>query len=118
MNWLCFALILIFSVMTMFSFAVMMAATVFKWVGNSRIFEIFESVMMFGNYPKSIFSQAFQTIISYIIPVSIIAFYPTSALIGKGIPGLFPILGICVLFLIVGLMFWRLMLSKYTSAGG
>ncbi len=118
MNWLYFAVILIFSVMTMFSFAVMMAATVFKWVGNSRIFEIFESVMMFGNYPKSIFSQAFQTIISYIIPVSIIAFYPASALIGKGVPGLFPTLAVCVLFLIVGLLFWRMMLSKYTSAGG
>lgn len=118
MNWLYFALILFFSVLTMFSFAVIMAATVFKWVGNSRIFEIFESIMMFGNYPRSIFSQAFQTIISYIIPVSIIAFYPASALLGKGISGLFPVLVVCVLFLIIGLLFWRMMLSKYTSAGG
>lgn len=118
MNWLIFTLLLFFSVLTLFSFAVMMAATVFKWVGNSRIFEIFESVMMFGNYPGSIFSQAFQIIISYIIPVSVIAFYPASALIGKDVPDLLPILAVCILFLILSLLFWRMMLSKYTSAGG
>jgi ABC-2 type transport system permease protein len=95
-----------------------MSATVFKWVGNSRIYEIFDSITAFGNYPRTIFSKTFQTIISYVIPVSVIAFYPASALLGKDISGILPILLVCMVFFILSLGVWKLMLSKYTSAGG
>lgn len=104
--------------MAMFSFAVIMAASMFKWVGNSRIYEIFDSITSFGNYPRTIFSKSFQTIISYIIPVAIIAFYPASALLGKDISGIMPAVLVLALFLVLSILFWRLMLSKYTSAGG
>lgn len=117
-QWLRFIFIFIFSVASMFSFAVLMAASVFKWVGNSRIYEIFDSVSSFGNYPRTIFSKSFQTIISYIVPVAIIAFYPASALLGKDISGIMPAALVLALFLVLSILFWRLMLSKYTSAGG
>lgn len=113
-----FLLIFIFSILSLFSFAVLMSATVFKWVGNSRIYEIFDSITAFGNYPRTIFSKTFQTIISYVIPVSVIAFYPASALLGKDISGILPILLVCIAFFMLSLCVWRLMLSKYTSAGG
>lgn len=118
LQWLRFAFIFLLSVLVMFAFAVLMAATVFKWVGNSRIYEIFDSITSFGNYPRSIFSKSFQNIISFIIPVGIIAFYPASALLGKDISGLLPSVLVCVLFLLASLALWRLMLSGYTSAGG
>jgi ABC-2 type transport system permease protein len=117
-QWLRFIFIFLFSVMAMFSFAVIMAASMFKWVGNSRIYEIFDSITSFGNYPRTIFSKSFQTIISYIIPVAIIAFYPASALLGKDISGIMPAVLVLALFLVLSILFWRLMLSKYTSAGG
>lgn len=117
-EWLRFLLLFGFSVSVMFSFAVLMAATVFKWVGNSRIYEIFDSITAFGNYPRSIFSKSFQNILSYIIPVAAIGFFPASALLGKDLSGLAPSLGICVLFLLLSLSVWKRMLSKYTSAGG
>lgn len=113
-----FILIFMFSLLSLFSFAVLMSATVFKWVGNSRIYEIFDSITSFGNYPRTIFSKTFQTVISYIIPVSVIAFYPASALLGKDISGFMPVIPVCILFFISSLCVWRLMLSKYTSAGG
>jgi len=113
-----FMLIFAFSLISLFSFAVLMSATVFKWVGNSRIYEIFDSITSFGNYPLTIFSRTFQIIISYIIPVSVIAFYPASALLGKDISGFLPVIPVCILFLILSLCVWKLMLSKYTSAGG
>jgi len=113
-----FLLIFAFSLLILFSFAVLMSATVFKWVGNSRIYEIFDSITSFGNYPLTIFGRTFRIIISYIIPVSVIAFYPASALLGKDISGFVPAIPVCVLFLILSLGVWKLMLSKYTSAGG
>lgn len=117
-EWMRFVLIFFLSVLVMFAFAVLMAATVFKWVGNSRIYEIFDSITSFGNYPRSIFSKSFQNIISFVIPVGIIAFYPASALLGKDVSGILPSVFICVLFLLLSLAVWRFMLSRYTSAGG
>ena len=117
-EWVKFILLFFFSVLTMFSFAVLLAGSVFKWVGNSRIYEIFDSITAFGNYPRSIFSKSFQNIISYIIPVAVIGFFPASALLGKDIAGVIPAVSICMVFLFLCLSFWKLMLSKYTSAGG
>jgi ABC-2 type transport system permease protein len=117
-QWIRFIFTFLFSVLALFSFAVLMAASVFKWVGNSRVYEIFDSVSSFGNYPRSIFSKSFQTIISYIVPVAIIAFYPASALLGKDISGIMPTALVLALFLVLSILFWRLMLSRYTSAGG
>lgn len=117
-SFLMFLPIFFFSLVTMFSFAVLMSASVFKWVGNSRIYEIFDSITAFGNYPRSIFSKSFQAIISYVIPVGIIAFYPASALLGKSLSGILPAILVCVLFLALSLVFWKFMLARYTSAGG
>jgi ABC-2 type transport system permease protein len=40
----------------MLGISLIMAATSFKWVGNSRIPEIFDSVLSFAKYPRSIFT--------------------------------------------------------------
>ncbi|HHW22500.1 MAG TPA: hypothetical protein GXX26_06410 [Clostridiaceae bacterium] len=111
-------LLMFFSLLVLFSFALLMAGSMFKWVGNSRIYEIFDSITAFGNYPRSIFSKAFQNLISYIIPIAIIGFFPASALLGKSIDGALAAMGICLVFFIFSMLFWRKMLSLYTSAGG
>ena len=96
----------------------LMAGSAFKWVGNSRIYEIFDSIVSFGSYPRSIFSRAFQTIISYIIPIAVIGFLPASALLGKRSEGLLATGMICLVFFLISAVFWKSMLKQYTSAGG
>ena len=113
------ALLLFFlSLIILFSFALLMAGSVFKWVGNSRIYEIFDSIASFGNFPRSIFSKAFQMIISYVIPIAAIGFLPASVLLGKITEGIPETVLVCIAFLFLSLGFWKLMLTKYTSAGG
>lgn len=112
-----FLLLMILSQLSLFAFALFMAGSVFKWVGNSRIFEMFESVSNFGYYPISIYSKTFQTVVSYLIPVALIAYYPASALLGKPL-GSVPLLFLSLIFLAAGIMFWNFMLKHYTSAGG
>ena len=58
-----------------------MAGLGIVWIGNYRIYDIFMAVMEFGMYPKSIFTKSFQTITTYIIPISLLASYPASALL-------------------------------------
>lgn len=118
LGWTWFFLMMLFSLLVLFSFALIMAGSMFKWVGNSRIYEIFDSVTVFGNYPRTIFSKAFQSIISYIIPIAIIGFLPASALLGKSIDGALAVMAVCMVFFIFSMFFWRRMLSLYTSAGG
>lgn len=113
-----FILFFLFSIMVLFAFNVISAAIVFKWVGNSRVFELFDCVTNFGMYPKSIFSKATQNFISYIIPIAAIGFYPSVVLLDKGSNGILLSSLVSVLFLLFSLKFWNLMLKNYTSAGG
>ncbi|MCL2267027.1 MAG: ABC-2 family transporter protein [Treponema sp.] len=95
-----------------------MAATSFKWVGNSRIPEIFDSVMTFGKYPVTIFPKAIKGIATFVIPVSMIGFYPASALLGRFDP--FTLLAVipCTLFMIFGVWLYQHMVRLYEGVGG
>ncbi len=115
---LLFLLLFVLSLIMLFAFALLMAGSVFKWVGNSRIYEIFDSLLSFGNYPRSIFSKGFQTIISYIIPIVAVGFLPASVLLGKRPEGILVTAMVCLLFLLLSAGFWKMMLRQYTSAGG
>ncbi|MDD4296117.1 MAG: ABC-2 family transporter protein [Ruminiclostridium sp.] len=118
LSWIKFIVLFLFSLMVLFSFSLFMAGSMFKWVGNSRIYEIFDSITSFGNYPATIFSKFFRILISNVIPIALLGFFPASALLGKEIDGALPAALVCIIFLALGFCFWRFMLSKYTSAGG
>lgn len=102
----------------MLGFAFMMAATSFKWVANSRIPEMFSSVQQFGNYPQSIFPKVVVGIISFIIPVSMIGFFPASALLGEISGYMFLALIPCVLFGLLGIFIFKHMVHLYEGVGG
>lgn len=99
-------------------FSLLMAATSFIWVGNSRLHEIFESVASFGRYPVSIFPQAVRFFSTFIIPVGMIAFYPASILLGKSsflfLPALIP----CIAFFLVSKTIYNRMIKLYEGVGG
>ncbi len=115
---LLFLLLFVLSLVMLFAFALLMAGSAFKWVGNSRIYEIFDSLVSFGNYPRSIFSRGFQTVISYIVPIAAVGFLPASVLLGKRPEGIIVTCVVCFIFLLASAGFWKLMLRQYTSAGG
>jgi ABC-2 type transport system permease protein len=95
-----------------------MAATSFKWVGNSRIPEIFDSVMNFGKYPITIFPQAIKGIATFVIPVGMIGFFPASALLGRLEPGALLAVIPCILFLLFGILMYLYMVKLYEGVGG
>jgi len=95
-----------------------MAATSFKWVGNSRIPEIFDSILAFGKYPVNIFPKTVKGIATFLIPVGMIGFYPASALLGKLDPlVLFAVIP-CILFLFTGIKMYLYMIKLYEGVGG
>lgn len=117
-NWGAFLLLFLFSLISMFAFGLFMAGLGIVWVGNYRIYEIFMTVMEFGLYPRSIFSKMFQTIITWVIPISLLGSFPASALLGKEIDGVIGAVLCSLVFLLAGLLFFHRMVRNYTSAGG
>lgn len=113
-----FLVLLAFGLIVMFGFTLLMSGSVFKWVGNSRVYEIFDAIIQFGNYPASIYPKPMLYTVSYLLPVALIGYYPAAALMGTPISGLAFLLLSSALFFAVCLVFWRLMLKSYTSAGG
>ncbi len=117
-EWLLFIILFIFSLMVLFSFALILSGIVFIWVGCSRVYEIFESVTAFGLYPRTIFSKGIINIVTIIIPVAMIGYFPATALLGKPAEWIGTALLVTIAFLASSIFFWYWMLTKYTSAGG
>jgi ABC-2 type transport system permease protein len=105
-----------FAVMT--GFQMIVAATSFKWVGNSRLPDILDSILSFGKYPVSIFPRAIKTIASFLIPVGMIGFYPASALLGRLEPLVLISVIPCVLFMLFGIWLYHYMVKLYEGVGG
>jgi len=117
-QWFCFVLLFVLSIMTLFSFSLFMSGSLFIWQGNDRIIELYTSVSTFGGYPISIFPKGLQSLITFIIPIAITGFFPASILLNRNIDGLAFSIIACFLFFILSLFFWHKILSRYSSAGG
>jgi len=117
-SWLQFSLLFIASITILCSVSLFLSGILFRWVGSSRVFDIFDAVTSFGMYPGTIFSKAMQNILTYVLPIGLIAFVPASALLGKSGWGSLWALASAALLLLLGILFWNRMLRNYTSAGG
>jgi len=117
-NWISFLILFSFSLITMFAFGLFMAGLGIVWIGNYRIYEIFMTTMEFGLYPRSIFTKVFQSIITWVLPITLLGSLPASALLGRPDPGVIGALLCAVVFLVTGLWFYHRMVRNYTSAGG
>ena len=117
-NWLQFACFFLASITLNLGLVLIMSATSFKWVGMSRIFEIYDSITIFGRYPGTVFPKALMFATSFVLPVATLGFLPASALLGRNdgpmLLAIVPCLGLAG---IGALMFTR-MVGKYRSAGG
>lgn len=117
-NIISFLLLFISGLAVMSGMDLIMAAISFKWVGNSRIPEIFDSIKSFGKYPLVIFPQTIRTLSSLIIPVAVIGFFPASALLGRLDVMMFISVIPCFLFFAFGIWIYNRMIKMYEGVGG
>lgn len=117
-SWLQFALLFIASIAILCAMSLFLSGLLFRWVGSSRVFDIFDAMTGFGMYPGTIFSKTMQNILTYVLPIGLIAFVPANALLGRSGWGALWALGSAALLMLVGIWYWNRMLKNYTSAGG
>lgn len=113
-----FLLLFISGIAVMGGLDLIMAAISFKWVGNSRIPEIFGSIKEFGKYPLAIFPKSIQILSAIIIPVAVVGYFPASALLGRLQPMALISVIPCILFLIFGIWLYNRMIKIYEGVGG
>jgi len=96
----------------------LLSGMAFRWVGNSRMPEISDSVLGFAKYPQSVFPAAARVATTFILPCSMIGFFPAAALLGKTQAWHFLALIPCVLFTAAGIFFYKAMIRHYEGVGG
>lgn len=117
--WVQFILVFILAIAVLMGFVFLLSATLFKWVGNSRLFEVFEAITQFGRYPASIYTKSFRSLITYVVPVALLGTIPASVLLKPdSLKGLLLAAIFAIVFLGIGFSVWKLMLKSYTSTGG
>jgi ABC-2 type transport system permease protein len=116
--WLQFIVLFAAGTAVLAGLSLMMAAMSFKWVGNSRISELADSVLQFGKYPLPIFPKAVQALATMIIPVGMVGFFPATALLGRAHAGDFAAALPCLLFMAAGVWAYRHMIRLYEGVGG
>lgn len=117
-SWLLFLVLFCAGLLVMFGVALIVAAISFKWVANSRLPEMFESIKAFGRYPGTIFPKAVVAVSSFLFPVSMIAYFPAATLTGRWEASFMIAIIPCVLFAAFGVWMYNYMLRSYKSAGG
>ncbi len=116
--WMQFAILFIAGILVMLAMSLLMAATSFKWVANSRIPEMYSSILRFGIYPQSIFPKLLQSATAFVIPVAMVGFFPAASLLGRTDFLMFVAILPCLLFVGIGITIYQRMVRLYEGVGG
>ena len=113
-----FLLLFIMGVCLYLGCILLMSAACFKWVGNSRMFQIYDALAMYGRYPATIFSGTLRIVVTYVIPVAMLGFLPASAILGRITTEMLLASLASLVFLALGWGVFHRSLYLYQSAGG
>lgn len=98
------------------SFSIMMGSLAF-WIGDSHTIskQIFEFLLTFSNYPKSIYIGAVKVFLLTIVPSGFIGFVPIDAIKNQSLSGLFYVLGFTLIYSYCAYTIFHYGLKKYSS---
>lgn len=110
-------IIFCFGIVTMYSYYLMLTCIGFWTEKIDHIFRVVDSGWEFGQYPKNLFPTHLKFILTYVIPIFPLAYFPTAFFLGKsGFEIVFESFFIMLFFLILSSLIWKKGLSVYSSA--
>lgn len=98
------------------SFSIMMGSLAF-WVGDSHALskQLFEFLLTFSNYPKSIYVGAVKVFLLTVVPSGFIGFMPIEIIKNQSSSGVFYILGFTLVYSYCAAKIFHYGLRKYSS---
>jgi len=113
-----FILFMLAGICVMLGLTLVMSAVSFKWVGNSRLPELFGSVLELAKYPLGIYPHSVRAFATFVVPVALVAAVPAAVLTGSIESSYFTAVVPCILLVVAGIVLYKLMIRMYESAGG
>lgn len=113
-----FLLLLLFSVVAFASGLIFMTALLMVWVGNGRLYEVFDTVTSLGQYPPVMLPSRVRQMALAPFPILGMAVLPASALLGRSTEGWPWAAGFSLFFLAASVVFWNHIIKRASSAGG
>lgn len=113
-----FLLLVAFSVTFFASGLIFMTSLMMVWVGNGRLYEIFDTVASLGQYPPVMLPDRVRQLALAPFPILGMAVLPASALLGRSTAGWPWAAGCSVFFLVASVLFWNHLIKRASSAGG
>ncbi len=111
------ALLLLSSVLILYSFWFVLAATSIWFVKVWNATEVLRSALVAGRYPVSAYPAGLRLVLTFVLPVAFLTTVPAQAVLGQASPGWqLASLAVALLCLLVSRRFWRFALRFYTSA--
>ncbi len=98
------------------SFSIMMGSLAF-WMGDSHTLskQLFEFLLTFSNYPKSIYVGAIKVFLLTVIPSGFIGFVPIETIKNQSLSGLFYIVGFTFIYAYCASRIFHCGLKSYSS---
>jgi len=98
----------------------LMIGTLSFWVTKSgALLDLFYTMVRFGEYPLDIYNLSTKIILTIIIPVGFLSYYPAQVFLGKGlwIPMAYLTPIVTIIMYAIAHRFWDYGLKHYTSTG-
>lgn len=110
------------AVLVQAAFLIAVSSASFFLIHENPLFDLSYTIQKFTQYPIAIYPLFLQIVLTFVLPVAFMNFYPASAILGKD-GGAFalvlsywtPLVGI-ILF-VLSVLLWNWALSKYQSTG-
>ena len=118
-NIILFSIFFISGVLIIFSIFLFFSSLAFWTTRIHSISEIVWRVMTFVKYPLEIYNPIIIFLLTFVVPLAFVNYYPISLFLGKGLYWQFaylsPVIGILFIFLTYS--FWKYSLKHYSSTG-
>lgn len=113
-----FALLFALSVLLFLASAVAMSSLLIVWVGNFRVYEIFETMASLGQFPPTILPPRLKALGVAGFPFAAFAVLPASSLLGRSVEGVWWAVASVAVLLVLALGAWNRLLRRLVGAGG
>lgn len=113
-----FVPLFLLSILLFLASAIMMSSLLIVWVGNFRVYEIFETTASLGQFPPTMLPAKVRALGVAGFPFAAFAVLPASSLLGRSVEGAWIAVVSVTVVLCMALALWNLLLRRLTGAGG
>ncbi|MBK8804761.1 MAG: ABC-2 family transporter protein [Fibrobacteres bacterium] len=113
-----FAVFFALSIALFLASIVAMGSLLIVWVGNFRVYEIFETMASLGQFPSTILPKNLRGLAVAGFPFAAFAVLPASSLLGRSVEGIWLAVASVAILLFASLTLWNRLLRRLVGAGG